>query len=488
QILPMSIGVFLVAMDGTIIVSSYAAIGSDFNQLQKTSWVATGYILTLTSFQPLYGKLSDIFGRKTCLIAAYTLFALGALFCGMARSMNELIAARAFAGMGGSGISTVGSIIMSDVVPLRKRGTWQGLQSIMFAVGSSAGAPLGGILADTIGWRWSFLIQVPITMLAVLIVSFALHLPAQTLSSTSSTFFGKLKRIDFLGASTLIVAVFALLLAFDRGSTDSWSSDVTIASFVVAAVFGVLFLVVEWYWASEPFAPKRIMTSRALVASYSINFFSTASMMTMIFQLPLYLQAVRQTTPSMVGLWLLPSVLGGVGGSLIGGYTIQRTGKYYWLIVTSYTAMCLGSAVITLATGILAFSAVGIIFGAGISAGLVALLANAGQQDKATATAVSYLFRSLGSLAGVSLGSTIMQYTLRKSLREHLQGSTDIDKLVRRVVESLSYINKLEPKTQAIVRNSYADGVHAAMWLSVVLVAFAVVSSFFLKVKPLEKK
>ncbi|EGN95697.1 hypothetical protein SERLA73DRAFT_113391 [Serpula lacrymans var. lacrymans S7.3] len=493
----MSIGVFLVSMDSTIIASSFAAIGSEFKQLQKASWVVTGYLLTLTSFQPLYGKLSDIFGRKTCLIVAYTVFALGILFCGLARSMNELIAARAIAGIGGGGISTVGSIIMSDVVPLRKRGTWQGLQNIMFAVGSSAGAPLGGVLADTIGWRWSFLIQVPITALAVLTVTLALRLPSQALPSSSNTFLSKLKRIDFLGAFTLIVTIFALLLALDRGSTVSWSSSVAIACFVIAAVFCVLFMIVEWTWASEPLAPKRIMTSGSLVACYSINFFATASMMTMTYQFPLYLQAVRQTSPSMVGVWLLPSVLSGVAGGLIGGFLIQRTGKYHWLNMLSGTVMCLGSILLTLTTGTLVFSTVGIIFGliisrlgggAGISSVLVALLANAGREDKATATAVSYLFRSLGSLIGVSLGSTVMQDVLRKSLREYSKGSTDIDELVRSVVGSLSYINELDGKTQAIVRKSYADGVHAAMWLAVGLVACAAVSSVFVKVRPLEKR
>lgn len=153
-IVPMSIGIFLAAMDGTIIAASYARIGSDLNHLQNTSWIATGYMLMLTSFQPLYGKLSDIFGRRSCLIFSYTVFALGCLFCGLARNMTELIAARALAGIGGGGMSTVASIVMSDVVPLRERGTWQGVANMVFATGQAVGAPLGGYLADTIGWRW----------------------------------------------------------------------------------------------------------------------------------------------------------------------------------------------------------------------------------------------------------------------------------------------------------------------------------------------
>jgi MFS family permease len=112
------------------------------------------YFLTLTTFQPLYGKLSDIFGRKEALLFAYAVFGIGCLFCGLARSMNELIGARAFAGIGGGGMTTVVTILMSDIVPLRKRGTWQGYINIIYATGASMGAPLGGLFADNIGWRW----------------------------------------------------------------------------------------------------------------------------------------------------------------------------------------------------------------------------------------------------------------------------------------------------------------------------------------------
>ena len=150
----VGIGIFLAAADQTIIVSTYAKIGSELHALNSTSWIATAYFLTLTTFQPLYGKFSDIFGRKPMLLIAYTIFGLGCLFCGLARTMPELIAARAFAGIGGGGMSTVVSILMSDIIPLRQRGSWQGYVNIIYASGAAAGAPLGGMLADSIGWRW----------------------------------------------------------------------------------------------------------------------------------------------------------------------------------------------------------------------------------------------------------------------------------------------------------------------------------------------
>jgi MFS family permease len=140
----IAIGVFLSAADGTIIISSYGKIGSELDALNKTSWIANAYFLTLTAFQPLYGKLSDIFGRKACLLFAYFVFGFGCLFCGIAQDINQLIASRAFAGLGGGGMTTIVSILLSDIVPLRERGSWQGYINIAYATGAAAGAPLGG--------------------------------------------------------------------------------------------------------------------------------------------------------------------------------------------------------------------------------------------------------------------------------------------------------------------------------------------------------
>lgn len=141
-ILPaLAVGIFLSAADQTLIVSSYGMIGNDLNALNKTSWIATAYFLTLTSFQPLYGKLSDIFSRKSCLLFAYFIFGLGCLFCGLAQDINQLIAARAFAGIGGGGMTTVVSIFLSDAVPLRERGQYQGYVNIIYATGAGVGAP-----------------------------------------------------------------------------------------------------------------------------------------------------------------------------------------------------------------------------------------------------------------------------------------------------------------------------------------------------------
>ena len=286
----VAIGIFLAAADQTIIVSSYGRIGSELHALENTQWIATGYFFTVAAFQPLYGKLSDIFGRKPCLLFAYVVFGLGCLLCGLARSMNELIAARIFAGIGGGGMSTVVSILLSDIVPLRERGVWQGYINIIYSTGAGIGAPLGGVLADTVGWRWAFLIQAPMCAIAFLSVAFALHLP----NRDGAAWIAKLKRIDFLGALTLVTAVALLLLGLDRGSNYSWKAPITLVSLCVALpLFGV-FALLESKVALEPFAPGHIIAGRSLFACYLCNFLGYGAWLAILFYIPLFYQAVGE--------------------------------------------------------------------------------------------------------------------------------------------------------------------------------------------------
>ncbi|KAF9473933.1 member of the major facilitator superfamily, partial [Pholiota conissans] len=487
-VIPMAVGIFLTAMDQTIIVSSYASIGSELNQLQNTSWIATAYLLTITSFQPLYGKLSDIFGRKSCLLFAYAIFAIGCLLCGLSRNMTELVASRAFAGIGGGGMQTLVSIIMSDVVPLRQRGTWQGVLNIIFATGNSVGASLGGYLADTIGWRWSFLIQVPITIVAIIAVSYSLELP----KAESGDFKAKMKRIDFGGAISLVLTVFFLLFALDRGGNISWNDHYTISSLVAFGVCFIIFAFVEMELASEPFAPKRIIVNRSLIASYLVNFFGIAAAFTQLFHLSLYFQAVMGQSASKASLWLIIGVIGGLTGSLMGGLIMQATGKYYVLTLLGYVALFIGTVTVTLTSGITVTSAIGIAIGnvgngGGITTSLISLIANAGHADQAIATAVSYLFRSLGSVVGLSVGSTLVQGTLRSALLRRLSGA-DVDEIVRKVRESLKYIDTLDPLTQLAVRASYNDAIHVTFWFSVAMAACGLLASIFIKEKPLRNR
>ncbi|KAI0044796.1 MFS general substrate transporter [Auriscalpium vulgare] len=490
-ILPMAIGVFLSSMDSTIVVSSYASIGSELNQLQNTSWISTGYMLTLASFQPLYGKLSDIFGRKPCLLFAYVIFGLGCLSCGLARSMNELIFARAIAGVGGGGMSTIVSIVMSDIIPLRSRGTWQGLINIVWASGSATGAPLGGLLSDSIGWRWAFLLQVPLTAIAFVAVASALQVPKPESADLRS----RLRRVDFGGAFCLVFTVLTLLVGLDRGGNISWNDVMTQSALAAFGVFFVAFIVVETRLAREPFAPTRIVANSNLLASYLCNFFGIASAIATVFYVSLYLQAVRNGSAAYAGMALMPSIVSGTLGSLTGGLIMQATGKYHLLTIINYVIMLSGSTLIIFSTGLFFHSFVGLeiglfllAYGNGttITSTLIALIAHAGAADQAIATAVSYLFRSLGSVLGLSISSTLFQHTLRQHLRRRLPAvGGDADEIMRRVRQSLTYIEELSPAARSIVQSSYEQALRVSFFFGAALAACALFSSFFIKEKPL---
>ncbi|KAL1656870.1 hypothetical protein SLS61_000666 [Didymella pomorum] len=439
----IAIGVFLSAADQTLIVSTYGIIGTDLKALSSTSWIATGYFLTLTAFQPLYGRLSDIFGRKECLLFGYLIFGIGAMACGFARTIGELIAARAFAGIGGGGMTVCVSIMLSDIVSLRDRGTWQGYINLVYASGAATGAPLGGLLAETIGWRWSFIAQGPICLLALLAVAFALKLPKQEDSHWKE----KLAKIDFLGALILIVAIFGLLVGLDRGSNIAWSNPFAIAGLCTTPLF-VLFIIVEKYVVKHPFAPGHIILDRSLVACYLCNFFAFGGWLAAIFFIPLYWQVTYGYGASQAGLLLVPSIISGVSGSLFGGFYMKRTAKYYWITVIAYSNLTIGLSIILLFAG-------------------------------------TYLFRSLGSVFGVSMCATAFNQTLRSGLRAALNGNNDADEIAERVRAGLAYYRSLEPHLQEIVRECYGQATRAALGVSVVLVAGSAICAWGIREKRL---
>lgn len=490
----LAIGVFLSAADQTIIVSSYGKIGSELNALNQTSWIATAYFLTLTSFQPLYGKLSDIFGRKSCLLTGYAIFGIGCLLCGLAQDINQLIAARALAGIGGGGMTTVVSILLSDIVPLRERGQWQGYINIIYALGASSGAPLGGLLADSLGWRWSFLAQTPMCIVAFVAVSFALNLPMQDDTNWKQ----KLHRIDFLGAGMLIGAVFTMLLALDRGSNVSWRANITLISLGISAFLWIAFIFVEIKIAKEPFAPGHIIFHRSMFACYLCNFFSFGGWLAGQFYIPLYFQAVDKTSATGAGLRLIPSICCGVTGSMLSGIYMRKTGKFYWLTVICYTCLTIGMTSIFLLSGVVTNSTIGIILsmclnalsnGAAVTTTLIGLIANSSRDDQAIATACSYLFRSLGSVFGVSISATVANQSLRTSLAAELPklGLPEFKALeiAEKVRESLAYLKTLDPDVRQVVTDCYERSISACFAVQIGIVAGAAVSAWFIREKAL---
>ncbi|KAG5744488.1 hypothetical protein H9Q69_001208 [Fusarium xylarioides] len=486
----VGIGVYLAAADQLLTVATYAKIGNELNALNNTSWIATAYFLTLTSSQPLYGKLSDIFGRKPCLLFAYIVFSLGSLGCGLAQDMAQLCAARAAAGIGGGGMNSVVAILLSDLVPLKDRGVWQGKISILFFAGTATGAPLGGILADSVGWRWSFLGQVPLCFLAFIAVYIVLDLPPVE----HDHWLAKVRKIDFLGAFTLVAAVVALLLGLDSGSNLGWSHIITVVALSLTPVLFALFLLIEINVASHPFTPGHIIFDRSLFACYGVGFFSGAGQTSTIFFLPLIFQAVQGLGATQSGSLLVPGMIAGVAGSLLGGWIIKRTERFY--AITLWANALVLVSVIPMGMLVWLRSTVGetigltiMSFGAGCAfvTTLIGLLANAAAEDTAVVVACSYLFRSLGASIGISTGSAVLQQVLRMQLAARLPDGEEARKIEEKVRQSLDYIKELPPHLADQVRSSYQiAGISSLALISIYLVA-SFLLAFWIKEKPLRR-
>jgi predicted MFS family arabinose efflux permease len=385
-------------------------------------------------------------------------------------------------------MTTVVSILMSDIVPLKDRGLWQGYINIIYASGAGCGAPLGGLLADSIGWRWAFMGQAPLCLLAFVSVFFVLKLPQMDEKDWKVN----LKRIDFLGAIVLVFAVFGMLLGFDRGSNVSWSIPLSYGSLIASVVLFAVFILVEMRYAAEPFAPGHIIFDRSLFAGYLCNFFSFGGWLSALYYIPLFFQAVDGHGAAASGVRLLPAIISGVSGSLFGGYGIKKTGRYYWLTVIAYTMLLVGMIVIFLFAGTIINSTWGIAIGMmlcgfgngiGVTTALIALISNAAPEDQAVTTACSYLFRSLGSVIGISLSSTVVQQSLRNHLIHDLGSGKEADKIVQKVRRSLEYIKTLEPEVREVVRRCYGHAVRDSFVLMIGIVFFATVSSFFIREK-----
>ena len=284
-------------------------------------------------------------------------------------------------------MTTVVSILLSDIVPLRERGKWQGYLNIIYATGSGAGAPLGGILVDRIGWRWAFVGQGPLCLIAIIAVGLALRMPTDepvkdSIDTIPPSWYRKLRRVDFLGAFVLVFAVFALLLALDHGSNVTWKDRWTISAMCASVVLFALFIYVELYVASEPFAPGHIIFEKSLFATYMCNFFSFGGWLAAIFYVPLYFQAVGGRSATEAGVLLIPAIVAGVTGSLFAGFYMQKTGKYRVITICTYSALTLGLLLLVVSSGVIFTSVLGIIIatvicgfsnGIGVTTSLIAL-------------------------------------------------------------------------------------------------------------------
>ncbi len=395
------LGSFLFALNQTIVAAALPRIAGELGGVEHLSWIVTAFLLTSTATAPLYGRLSDLFGRRATMSVSIVLFVAASILCGLARDIVELSAARALQGVGGGGLWVVSQAVIGDIIAPRERGRYQGIFAAMWAIASVGGPLLGGILTEYLSWRWVFWINLPLGVLAFLLCQLKLR--------------GLVKppgkpRIDYAGSVLLIAAVSALqLVAAWGGLVYDWASPQILGLAALGLAITAVFLLAERF-ASSPIMPLHLFRNRSYVLTNAIAAITSMAFMGGIVFMPLYAQLAGGVSAAAAGLLLVPYTLGSTVGAMIGGRFMSRTGRYRilpiaGLIVTAVSFAILARSDIAAgrAIALTASAIAGIGLGILFPVLIVAVQNAVAQTDLGAATAAQSFFRSLGSAYGVAL-------------------------------------------------------------------------------------
>jgi EmrB/QacA subfamily drug resistance transporter len=471
--------VLLAALDQTIVATALPKIASDFNALNELSWVVTAYLIASAVTTPLYGKLSDIFGRKRMLIIAVIIFLIGSALAGLSQNMLELILFRFIQGIGAGGLITLVLATIGDVVPPRERGKYQGYIGAVFGVASIAGPLLGGFFTDAFSWRWIFYINIPLGLLALVAISARLKVPV----------YKREHSIDYLGAFLLSTSVIAFLLSSVWGGTTyAWSSLPILWLLWTGAIFGYLFI----YWqtkAKEPLIPLRLFKSSIFSVSSLLSFVSGVAMFAAIIYLPEYQQVVRGYSATKSGLLMLPLVIGLLGASIVSGRIISATGKYRIFPIigtlTTVTGLLLMS-MLAVDTSQWVISLWMLILGIGIGLFMqvmtLAVQNATDPRDLGTATSTVTFFRSMGSSFGTSIFGAILISQFAAHLKETMPAAAHG---VSTIGQNMAQLRALPPEIAAPVFHAFTRAFDDVFLIAAPLMLLAFVIAFFLKEIPL---
>jgi len=476
----LMLGMFLAALDQTIVSVALPTIVGDLGGLNHLSWVVTSYLLASTVSTPIYGKLGDMYGRKPVFLVAILIFLAGSMLAGISQSMAELIGFRALQGVGAGGLMVGAQAIIADIVPPRDRGRYMGLIGSVFAVASVAGPLLGGFLVTNLSWRWVFYVNLPVGILAVLIVSTRLHLHTPH----------RRHRIDYLGATLLSGGVGALILLATWGGTEyAWGSR----AIVGLAILGVALLVVFVWWerrATEPLLPLQLFRSRIFSVANAMGFTIGMAMFGAIIFIPLFLQIVYGVSAKSSGLRTIPLMAGLLVTAVISGRAISRIGRYRPFPIAGTAVLVVGMFLLSLLgvdTPPWVASAYMVVVGVGL--GLVmqvlvlAVQNDARPQEIGVATSSATFFRSMGGAFGVALFGTIFATRLSDQLAD----------VPRRVTAHLgsgvqlnpTQIDELPPRVHDAVLHAFSHALSGVFLFGMALSLVPFVLSWFLQEIPL---
>ncbi|KAF2143974.1 uncharacterized protein K452DRAFT_223371, partial [Aplosporella prunicola CBS 121167] len=490
-------GVFISSADSSIALATHGTIASEFKDLAYSSWIYTSFGLAAAASQPLLAKLSDIYGRKTVLQVSNALFALG---CGIGSTFLQVIIGRIVSGIGGAAMTNLVFISIADFVPVREAAAWRGYVNVVSTAGRSLGGPLGGYLADVVGWRWQVFSSLSPTIVIAMILIWGIHPSDHTAADAAATEVtndrekqSKLSRVDFLGSALLAITILAFMLPLEIGGQSvPWNHPFIWALLGVFVLCAVLLVLVEEYWAKEPVFPIGLMRNGDVVACYLVTMLQLAGQMGFMFSVPLYFQITARASAKVAGAHLFPAVAGNAVGGLMTGYLVKRSGRYKFLITLATVVAAISYLLVLLRwrghTNLL--ESLYIIpggFGTAIaqSAVFVAVSAAIDPAHMAVVTSGLYLFGSIGVVVGMTGASAVLQSVLRRALEDKFASLPDGKKFIERVLSDLAFVDGLVGWEREAVVGAYLRGLDWVYGLSLLFALISMVASLFIKERKL---
>jgi EmrB/QacA subfamily drug resistance transporter len=466
----LMLGMFLAALDQTIVATALPTIAGDLHGLNHLSWVVTAYLIASTISLPLWGKFGDLFGRKNFYQISIIIFLIGSMMSGLSHSMIELITCRAIQGVGAGGLMVGSQAIIGDVIPPRQRGRYMGYFGAVFGLSSVLGPLAGGWFTQHASWRWIFYINVPIGIVALFAIALVLHIPTHKVAH----------KIDWWGTTYLSAGVVALILLTTWGGTTyAWGSTMILTLGIGGVALLALFCLVELR-APEPIIPLVLFRNRTFSAASAVGFVIGFTMFGAIVYLPLYLQIVHGASPTKSGLELLPMVAGMLVTFIMSGQLVSRTGRYKIFPIAGSAVLALGLGLLaelgpTTAFGYVALDMVVVGLGLGLvmQVLVVAVQNSVPYSQLGTATATATFFRTIGGAFGVAVLGAVFNAQLLSKLRS--TASPAVLKLLQggTITANPAEIDRLPLAERTVVINAFS---HSLQTVFVVAVPFALVA------------